>query len=175
MSNRMSVRIELDGEVLRRFLKLKEMHNFKTNTECIRWCITEAANESHLEVTPEQIQLIQDLIDKNFVKRKFMVFNQNEFVKKAIDSYIEKIRNSMPSIQDWDVKTHLSEEDLEVALAIIKVQANNELDMVTIEQVASELNTRNVVNLRSVMNRFVEEGILDQIEHKGKTYFHARK
>ncbi len=175
MTERLSIRIELDGEVKNTFLRLKEIHNFKTNTECIRWCITEAAKDSNINLSQEQLELIEELISKPFIKKKFMVFNQNEFIKKAVDSYIETIRSSMPSIQDWDVRNHLTEDDLEVALAIIKIQADSPLDMVTIEQIASELKTKNFVNLRNTLKRFVEAGILDQINHRNQTYYHARK
>ncbi|RMG32005.1 MAG: hypothetical protein D6732_13925 [Methanobacteriota archaeon] len=130
---------------------------------------------SNVNLSRDQLDFINELISKPFIKKKFMVFNHHEFIKKAVDSYIETIRNSMPSIQDWDVRNHLSEEDLEVALAIIKVQANSSIDMVTIDQIASELNTKNYVNLRKTLSRFVEEGILDKVQHKNQTYYHARK
>ncbi len=175
MGKRQSIRVELEGEILKTFLELKEIHNFKTNTECIRWCISEASNESAIDLTKEQMNLIQTLIKKPQIRKKFLVFNRREFIKKSLDHYIEFIEKNMPSIQDWDVRNSLPEKKLDIALAVIKCQANNPIDMVTLDEVISELNTKNTYHVRKILEKFIDEGILDVIEHKGKTYYHARK
>ncbi len=172
---KLSLRAELDGEVLQLFEHLKETHNFKTNSECIRWCITEAAKKTDLQLENEYVEMIDAMLNNPIIKQKFLVFNRNEFIRKALGHFIEHIRKNTPSIQNWDVRSQLPENELEIAIAVIKCQSESATEMVTVEDVLSALGRKNYATVRECLEKFVSQGILNKTLYKGQEYYHAKK
>ena len=172
---KVSVRVELEGQILEDFNSIKQSRHFEINTEAIRYCITETANTANFRLVNEQIQIIKSLIQNSYVRSKYHIFDVNDFIKKAIDQYIDEIRSSTESIQSFDVRMTLTPEENEIALGALELQSMKSSDMFTATELTKFLGFRDSSKIKAVLDGFVENHHLSKQNVKGEIYYHARK
>lgn len=170
-----NIRVVLDGRVLDDFNYIKQTRNFEMNTEAIRYCITETAKATGYHIPDDQVELIKTLLSSSMVRSKWQIYDANDFIKKALDYFIDSIRSDMPSIQDFDVRATLTDDEATVAMAIIEVQAQAATKMFTLDELMAYLQTRNHRKINTIVEGFVDRLILSKQVVKGVIYYHARE
>ncbi len=173
MDKSLSLRIELDDDQVELFQRIKKEHNFKTNTECIRYCISVASSNEGIKIDPEYFVHIQNLLLKKFVRTQFLVFSVQDVVRKALDVFIQEIQSSFPSLDDWNVKKSLTEDELSVALCILKLQAGTDGSMVSEADIMDSLPQLTKKQVRDILEDFVSQSFVERTHYSDKLFYHA--
>lgn len=173
--DKISVRVELEGSILTDFERIKLERNFALNTEAIRYCITETAKEDSFSLDKEHVTMIRNIINNNFVRTNYSIFSIHDFIRKAIDNMAEEIWKNSESIQSFDVRMSLTEEENELALAIIDLQSQKHNEMFTVDDLVKFVNHRDKTALQEKLDEFVSRALLSKQIVQEKIYYHARK
>lgn len=174
MLDKLSIRVELTGDVLSQFQQIKQTRNLELNTETIRYCITETYSQGHFTLENDLVDQIRQVLSSKYVKNKYFVYSMNDLIRNAVEDYIKKIYSERESIQSFAVRKELNPEETEIALAAIQVQHSSTIDMFTVEDILNHVNRKDKQNVTFILENFVERMILDKMNYETKTYYHAR-
>lgn len=173
-AKKISIRVELEGKIIDDFERIKLEGAFVTNSQAIRHCINIAAQDSNFQLRDDQISLIQTYLDREDIKRSYGIYNIQNFIDRAIRRFIENIDENTKSIYNWSVRSKLFGDELEVAISFITCQNRSELEEITVDDLAKEMN-KEVSWCENYLSKFVDEGILTSRVRKGQKFYHAKK
>lgn len=172
--NKQSIRVELEGETLENFNQIKKEVNLTQNTEVVRYCINEMANQSNFAITSDQMTDIQNLLSNRYLQKKFHVYNTHELVKKAIDTYVSNMLANIEPLSSYDVRTSLSVEENKIANCFLKCQKASGDKFISVSQLAKFGNYKNKVKLRDTLESFVERGFLQILDQEGERLYYSK-
>jgi Arc/MetJ-type ribon-helix-helix transcriptional regulator len=167
--------VELEGKYVEMLNQLKNTGPINSNAEAIRYALYETTRDQSFKIDELQLDTIQNLLKSKFVKSKFLVYSVLDFVQNAINGYIMYVRENMPSIQDWDVRAELNDNEAKIALALIACQEESVGGEVGLGAVMGKLKLRNEEAVEKMLDDFVDRGILYSIVRNNQNLYHAKK
>lgn len=171
--NNINLRVDLKDNVSEIFRELIEERNFQTYSEAIRYCIMEAHNKAEYKLEEPYLKKIKQLLQYDYVKNDLLIHSVQHFIEKSLDSYTQLVSEQIESILSFEVRKHLTDDELPIALTFIECQEENYANHVTVDELAKKMNRRNLKTLKEVLDKFVHRGILSKMKHESQIYYHA--
>lgn len=159
-------RIDLSGQHLYHFNELKEINRFEKNVDVFRFALKIAFEEEKIQkitgVNSEYRDIINNYINRDDVRKKFKIFNIEDFTKKAIDNYLDTIMEytSKRTILNWDIRADLSGDPKDVALAFRECYLESNLSEVKKEELLSKLSWRDEDRLEKILDEFNSQKLI---------------
>ncbi|MHA2171047.1 MAG: hypothetical protein ACXAB7_14230 [Candidatus Kariarchaeaceae archaeon] len=175
MSKKVSVRVELENEFVDMLNQIKIERMLTTNTDVIRYCLYEMTQAHNFRIEEDHMHQIKDILKREAVRKQYSIFSVTDFIKKALDDYITSIKIHSASIQNWDIRSSLNEEETEIALALIECQSESVSQEVQIQEILTKLNRKNEQRVRHILEKFVNRGILSSRRSGKDVFYHAKK
>ncbi len=172
-NKKLTLRVDLQPAVAEVLKSIMEERKFQYYSNAIRYCIIETKNKTEFKLDENYHKRIQMYLKKSSVRYNFMIANTMQFVNKALEHYFQYIDQETKSILDFDVRSTLTDEELEVAHAVINLQSAKATKEVTIADITNELQSKNHKGIENILSSFVKRGILDLYQRSGKKYYHA--
>ncbi|MCH8906662.1 MAG: hypothetical protein IH840_06200 [Candidatus Heimdallarchaeota archaeon] len=173
--NKLSIRVDLDQEFTQMLDEVKQSRALKSNADAIRHCLYELTRVHNIQLNELQLEKIKQLLKIKSVKVDYSIYSVIDFVNYALSTIIDQIRAKLPSIQDWDVRADLNEEETRIALALIECQNEALAGEVLVDDIAAKLKLRNDARIREILDGFADRGILSTRTSSKGTVYHARK
>ena len=170
----LGLRVDLNPEIASILFNIMEDRRFQTYAEAIRYCIVETNDKAEFQLQPVYWDKVKKYMSYDHLKNKLQIFSVQNFINRALDDYFIKIESQIESLLSFDVRSELNEEELEIALAFLDCQEASFSQQVTTEEVAIKMNKRNVQGITSILDAFVEKGVLSKITSQSKIYYHAK-
>ncbi len=168
------LRVDLKPQMADIFMTIIEERQFQSFAEAVRYCIVETHKKTEFQLEESYYNAIKRYLNYDYVKKERHIYNMIDFVNKALENFFNQIDNSLESILSFDIRAELNDEELEIAMAFLECQENSELEQATAQDVANQLNRRNLSQIDDVLNSFVDRGMLSKLIFKGDQYFHAK-
>ena len=178
----LQIKLELKGEHLKNFTSIHEKLGNRYQSDTIRHCINATHDYHHqsrdnIEIDPAILDEIQKLLRLPSVQNKLLLSTTNKFVSKALELLIENIRKDGREIGNtiwhWEFLSNIPEEDRDVLITLVKCQKQNESNMVGVQQIARQLNRRNVRQIQLILEKYVSMGMLEQASGADTILYHA--
>jgi Arc/MetJ-type ribon-helix-helix transcriptional regulator len=173
----LQVKIDLSGKHKDWFTQIQKRHAFQSYAEVIRymifatWELEQSDSSAVFELNEHHVNLIKSYISRADIQDSYQVFTVNDFIREAIRKLLEEIKSSMKTILHWDVKSRLSGEEKEIAIAFAECLNESVTKEVTVEQIAQKLNKRNLEKVEQILDEFVQRDLLSREIFSGvKTY-----
>lgn len=138
------LRVDLREEEVEKFDMYKQSHSYKTDAEAIREMIKQFyLLDQSILIPSELMEKVTRELSNARTKAKYNVWSTEQFVSKAIVDFLEKIKNNRGSLLDWDVRSELTETQLEIATAFIELQKTKDVHSsvgFSLEELSKELH-----------------------------------
>ncbi|MFW9992644.1 MAG: hypothetical protein ACFFD4_11410 [Candidatus Odinarchaeota archaeon] len=166
------LRVDLDHQLAKTFFRLKEERNLRTNAEAIRYCITEVFERKEITLPKELAEEIDRLLQGPLVLQKYQIYDQQEFIIRALESYILRIRKEIGTLFTWSVRQKLNDDENAVAVALIELQPVSHPNGVFITQIIQKTGL-SLELVQKVLENFVDQGLVYKYNRKDDVYYYA--
>ncbi|MHA1228238.1 MAG: hypothetical protein ACTSPV_15970 [Candidatus Hodarchaeales archaeon] len=171
--NEVYIRTKLDGDSAKQFETIQKENNFITYAETLRYIVNQSFKSVRLELNADLRQEIERLINNRSIKIKHLFRDKEDFINRAIIHYVNKIKEDMDSLADWDFRSTLSDEQRQVAIAILKVQIDEKkLTGVLVDDLVKETDF-SPEKISEILEYFVTQDLVVVTTLKNKKYYSA--
>ncbi|MHA1331206.1 MAG: hypothetical protein ACTSR2_09025 [Candidatus Hodarchaeales archaeon] len=171
--NEVYIRTKLDGDSAKQFETIQKENNFITYAETLRYIVNQSFKSVRLELNADLRQEIERLINNRSIKIKHSFRDKEDFINRAIIHYVNKIKEDMDSLADWDFRSTLSDEQRQVAIAILKVQIDEKkLTGVLVDDLVKETDF-SPEKISEILEYFVTQDLVVVTTLKNKKYYSA--
>ncbi|MHA1971900.1 MAG: hypothetical protein ACTSW1_02835 [Candidatus Hodarchaeales archaeon] len=171
--NEVYIRTKLDGDSARQFETIQKENNFITYAETLRYIVNQSFKSVRLELNADLRHEIERLINNRSIRIKHSFRDKEDFINRAIIHYVNKIKEDMDSLADWDFRSTLSDEQRQVAIAILKVQIDEKkLTGVLVDDLVKETDF-SPEKISKILEYFVTQDLVVVTTLKNKKYYSA--
>ena len=176
----LQIKVDLTGDHRKWFEEIQKKHAFPSYAEVVRymtlitWEDDQADSVKLFEINEIQLAEIKKFISRIDIKQKYKIFSVKEFIQTAIDRFLIELEGDNKSILHWDVKSKLSGERKEIAVAFSECQRESKTSEVTVEQLAKKLDRRNLEKIEEILDEFVYQYNLEMEIFNGVKTYHAK-
>lgn len=163
-------------------IKFAEIHSklgSKTSSESLRYCINCTYNmmineDNSIKINNLLNSEIKKLITRPDIKSKYLISTKTDFVDKALNFLIQHIKNEIKSksISHWDVISNLPSTDREIIKTLEDLQLTSSNKKCTVNEIAIKLRRRNKDAIKSILDKYVQNGQISCVEILGESYYH---
>lgn len=169
------LRVDLKPDIAEVFLEIMDDRKFQSFAEGVRYCIYETSTKTEFHLEEIYWNKIKQYLNFDYVKSKAHIYNMQQFVNKALETYFDLVETSVDSIMSFDIRQELTEEELNIAMGFLECQEESSLSQSTAEEVATKMNKRNVNQITEILESFTKRGILSKLIHQKTVYYHAKQ
>ncbi|MHA2330824.1 MAG: hypothetical protein ACXAEU_02250 [Candidatus Hodarchaeales archaeon] len=174
MKKALVLRVDLDENLKKQFEDIKKHYHLNSNTEVLRFCISQTHQSEDLDIPSELKKKISWIINHPTIREKHAIYDFNDFVRRSLSFYLQQMKKSLGDLNDWSFRQQLEQDERDIANEIVQLQEENKLG-VTIKDLSERLNDKKITEerIREVVNKFVDLSVLDNMQQRGKTYYHT--
>lgn len=175
MKKALVLRVDLDEELKNQFEAVKKRFNLNSNTEVLRFCISQTFNAETLDIPNDLKDKIKWIIEHPVIREKEAIHDFNDFARRALSLYLQKMKKSLGDLNDWSFRERLPEDERDIANAIILQQAQDSTILgVTLSDLNKSLGNKIPINrIQVIVNKFVDLSVLSVMKHQDLTYYHT--
>ena len=171
--NEIYIRTKLDGDSAKQFQIIQRENNFITYAETLRYIVNQSFRAVRLDLNTDLIEEIERLINNHSIKIKHSFRDKEDFINRAIIFYVNKIKEDVSSLADWEFRSSLTDEQRKVAIAILKLQIDEKkLTGVLIEDLTKETEF-SPHKIAEILDYFVNQDLVVVTTLKNKKYYSA--
>ncbi|MHA1166201.1 MAG: hypothetical protein ACTSP4_04450 [Candidatus Hodarchaeales archaeon] len=175
MKKALVLRVDLDEELKNQFEAVKKRYNLNSNTEVLRFCISQTFTAETLDIPSDLKDKIKWIIKHPVIREREAIHDFNDFARRSLSFYLQKMKKSLGDLNDWSFRERLPEDERDVANAIILQQAQDSSVLgVTISELKKNLGEKiSESKIQAIVNKFVDLSVLSMMKHQGITYYHT--
>ena len=133
------LRVDLKEDYKQRFDEIKEERNYSSDAAVVRDLIDQfKMGIDQIRIGSEILDKIRQELQNPLVRMNYGIFSVDDFVLRALISFFEKIASEKGSLLEWDVRSRLSENQRDIAIAFLELQTKNPTG-ITKKQIAEYL------------------------------------
>ena len=169
------IHVTLKPSRIEKFEFIKTKNDLNSDVDVIRSCIDqtyEDLTKGDIKIRPEVKQIIENMLNNEYLKNKHLVFNVNDIINEALHQWI-RTKMSEINLHSFPFRKELSEEEEQVALVFVEHQINFDRGM-SIKDVMQFLQDKNETRVRRILKKFLKQGLILATTINNTEYFYTR-
>ena len=168
---KLPIRVDLDSEDAKIFEGIKDSFNLKNKAEVLRFCIYKVHHGTTLDIDEGMMGEINKMVSIPDIRTKYAISDVNGFIKRSIAEFLNILRKEW-SLQNWNMRQTLSDEENDIALALLELQLQK-IPGVTIDDLVDYLKIdKNAIQPH--LQRFIADALIDFRESHDKIYYYVQ-